>query len=111
MVLWHYSQRKILALSTDDCHIPCSLFPYPQTDELLVSGDGFMLNMLTLLQEFCVKVSLDKVDPQYPHHPKARIAAKDDTRLKFNAQELESYIETIGKKTAMGDTVCLVKFE
>lgn len=32
-----------------------------QVDERLVSGDGFMLNFLTVLQMLALKVKLDKV--------------------------------------------------
>ena len=32
-----------------------------QTDERLVAGEGFMLNVLTVLQQLSIKIKLDKV--------------------------------------------------
>ena len=39
----------------------CSLF-CSQVDERYVAGDGFMLNLLSVLQQLSVKITLDKVN-------------------------------------------------
>ncbi|XP_064611043.1 ubiquitin conjugation factor E4 B-like [Liolophura sinensis] len=64
-----------------------------QVDERLVSGDGFMLNFLTVLQMLTLKVKLDKVDKYYLFHPKAKTETKGDSRLKLSSQEAEEWAE------------------
>uniref|UniRef100_A0A8C5PIG8 Ubiquitin conjugation factor E4 B n=1 Tax=Leptobrachium leishanense TaxID=445787 RepID=A0A8C5PIG8_9ANUR len=54
-----------------------------QTDDRLVSTDGFMLNFLWVLQQLSTKIKLETVDPMYIFHPKCRIALpNDETRIK-----------------------------
>ncbi|XP_013772323.1 ubiquitin conjugation factor E4 B-like isoform X1 [Limulus polyphemus] len=65
-----------------------------QSNERLVAGDGFMLNLLSVFQHLCVKVKLDKVDPFYPYHSKARISISGETRLKLTTQEANSWVES-----------------
>ena len=58
-----------------------------QADERLVSGDGLMLNLLTVMQQLSEKIRLDKIDLFYPHHPRSRLVLKDVTRLKSSSQQ------------------------
>jgi hypothetical protein len=72
------------------------IFP-SQTDERVVSGDGFMLNFLSVLQQLSIKIKLDKVDATYPNHPKSRVGlSPDDTRLKCTTQELQDWLNDPG---------------
>ncbi|CAG2230573.1 UBE4B [Mytilus edulis] len=67
-----------------------------QVDERYVAGDGFMLNLLSVLQMLTVnKISLEKVDPYYPFHPNSRVSIKSETRL-----ELCLMIVTSGQKNS-----------
>uniref|UniRef100_A0AAQ4Q6Z3 Ubiquitin conjugation factor E4 B n=1 Tax=Gasterosteus aculeatus aculeatus TaxID=481459 RepID=A0AAQ4Q6Z3_GASAC len=43
-----------------------------QTDDKLVSTDGFMLNFLWVLQQLSMKIKLETVDPYYIFHPRCR---------------------------------------
>ncbi|ELT92164.1 hypothetical protein CAPTEDRAFT_182882 [Capitella teleta] len=75
-----------------------------QTDERVVSGDGFMVNFLSVLQQLSIKVKLEKVDPLYPNHPKSRVAVSlDDTRLKCTSQELTTWLNGPGKQSEWPD--------
>ncbi|CAH1738573.1 ubiquitin conjugation factor E4 B [Aphis gossypii] len=67
-----------------------------RVDERTIAGDGFMLNLLTALQELSVKIKLDKVDPMYMFNSKhSLIDLSSDTRLKFTSQEAAEWISTL----------------
>lgn len=68
-----------------------------QVEERMVAGDGFMLNLLSVLQMLAVKVKLDKVDLMYPFHPNTMIDIKNDTRLKFTSQEIQKWLDDFSK--------------
>lgn len=68
-----------------------------QMEERSLAGDGFMLNVLSVLQMLAVKVKLDKVDLLYPFHPNAVVDIKNDTRLKFTSQETADWLEELGE--------------
>lgn len=68
-----------------------------QMEERNLAGDGFMLNLLSVLQMLAVKVKLDKVDFLYPFHPNTVIDIKNDTRLKFASQETSDWLEELCK--------------
>lgn len=62
-----------------------------------LAGDGFMLNLLSILQMLAVKVKLDKIDFSYPFHPNSVVDIKNDTRLKFTSQEVTDWLENLEK--------------
>ncbi|XP_068966391.1 ubiquitin conjugation factor E4 B [Bombus flavifrons] len=64
-----------------------------QTEEFSLAGDGFMLNLLSVLQKLSVKIKLDTVDPLYPFHPASFIEIKNDTRLKLTCQEVTDWLK------------------
>lgn len=64
-----------------------------QANERLVAGDGFMLNMVSVLQHLCSKVKQDKVDPAYLHMDTSRVDTTDESRLKATSQEVKEYCE------------------
>ncbi|XP_075695422.1 ubiquitin conjugation factor E4 B isoform X2 [Rhinoderma darwinii] len=69
-----------------------------QTDDRLVSTDGFMLNFLWVLQQLSTKIKLETVDPMYAFHPKCRIALpSDETRIKGTMEEVTSWMEELNQ--------------
>ncbi|KAM0732007.1 Ubiquitin conjugation factor E4 B [Formica fusca] len=58
-----------------------------------LAGDGFMLNLLSILQMLSVKIKLDSVDPLYPFHPSNFVEIKNYTRLKLTSQEVEEWLK------------------
>ncbi|XP_029674814.1 ubiquitin conjugation factor E4 B-like isoform X2 [Formica exsecta] len=62
-----------------------------QTEEFSLAGDGFMLNLLSILQMLSVKIKLDTVDLLYPFHPSSFVEIKNDTRLKLTSQEVAEW--------------------
>ncbi|RLV89913.1 hypothetical protein DV515_00014630, partial [Chloebia gouldiae] len=64
-----------------------------QTDDRLVSTDGFMLNFLWVLQQLSTKIKLETVDPMYIFHPRCRIELPtDETRVKATMEEVAAWI-------------------
>ncbi|KAM9752040.1 ubiquitin conjugation factor E4 B isoform 2-T2 [Menidia menidia] len=64
-----------------------------QTDDKLVSTDGFMLNFLWVLQQLSMKIKLETVDPFYIFHPRCRLAVSlEETRIKATMEDLKSWL-------------------
>ncbi|KAF7667307.1 hypothetical protein LDENG_00066140 [Lucifuga dentata] len=64
-----------------------------QTDDKLVSTDGFMLNFLWVLQQLSMKIKLETVDPYYIFHPRCRLVVSlEETRVKATMEELKSWL-------------------
>ncbi|XP_069804389.1 ubiquitin conjugation factor E4 B isoform X1 [Dendropsophus ebraccatus] len=69
-----------------------------QTDDRLVSTDGFMLNFLWVLQQLSTKIKLETVDPMYIFHPKCRITLpSDETRIKASMEEVTSWMAELNQ--------------
>jgi len=61
-----------------------------------VATDGFMLNLLCVMQKLSMRVKPEKVDLMYPYHPKGRIKMRrQDSRLKTMSSEAESWVSSI----------------
>ena len=54
-----------------------------------MAGDGFMLNLVSVLQLLCAKVKQDKVDPVYLHPDTCSLSldTTDDSRLKSTSKD------------------------
>ncbi|XP_045476375.1 ubiquitin conjugation factor E4 B isoform X2 [Harmonia axyridis] len=65
-----------------------------QANEGALAGDGFMLNLQTVLQMLSMKIKLDKIDPQYPFHPETMVNIKNETRIKYTSQEVENWLDS-----------------
>ncbi|NXN23277.1 UBE4B factor, partial [Nycticryphes semicollaris] len=64
-----------------------------QTDDRLVSTDGFMLNFLWVLQQLSTKIKLETVDPMYIFHPRCRIdLPTDETRVKATMEDVAAWV-------------------
>lgn len=68
-----------------------------QMEERSLAGDGFMLNLLSVLQMLSLKIKLDKMDFLYPFHPESLICIKNETRLKYTSQDVATWLESLGK--------------
>lgn len=66
-----------------------------QTEEYSLAGDGFMLNLLSVLQLLSVKIKIDTIDPMYPFHPTSLIDLKNETRLKLDSQQVAEWLEEL----------------
>lgn len=64
-------------------------------DERSLAQDGFMLNLMSVLQQLCVKVKLERIDPLFPFHPQSMVSIADDTKLKFETAEYNKFLERL----------------
>ncbi|XP_014272947.1 ubiquitin conjugation factor E4 B isoform X2 [Halyomorpha halys] len=71
-----------------------------QADFKTLAGDGFMLNLLSILQMLSAKVKLENVDTLYPFHPSCMVDIRDDTRLKFTSQESSDWLHKLNHSMA-----------
>lgn len=62
-------------------------------DERSLAQDGFMLNLMAVLQQLSFKVKLEKIDPLYPFHPQSLVNIDDDTKLRFESADFVKHIE------------------
>uniref|UniRef100_A0A8C5NH33 Ubiquitin conjugation factor E4 B n=1 Tax=Gouania willdenowi TaxID=441366 RepID=A0A8C5NH33_GOUWI len=72
-----------------------------QTDDKLVSTDGFMLNFLWVLQQLSMKIKLETVDPFYIFHPRCRLnVSVEETRVKATMEELKTWLTELHEDPA-----------
>ena len=65
-------------------------------DERVVAGDGYMLNLMSVLQNLSKKIKVDRIDLDYPYHPESLSEVKlAETRLKMNLKEAEEFSSRI----------------
>lgn len=63
-------------------------------DDKLLARDGFMINVLSVLQLLSVKIKLNRVNPMYPFYSCSMVSIEDDTKLRYSSKQ---YIEMITK--------------
>lgn len=66
-----------------------------QTDDSNLAGDGFMLNLLSILQMLSVKIRLDTIDTLYLFNPSCFVDIKNETRLKLTSQEANDWVDKL----------------
>ncbi|XP_054160549.1 ubiquitin conjugation factor E4 B-like [Oppia nitens] len=66
-----------------------------QSDERLVSGDGFLMNLLTVLQQLSVRIKRDKIEPMYQFQSTSLVPIKrDESRIKFTSTEADEWLSS-----------------
>ncbi|GFO26247.1 ubiquitin conjugation factor e4 b [Plakobranchus ocellatus] len=60
-------------------------------DERFLCGDGFMLNLMSVLQKLSEKIVLDKIDIYYPFHCTKRVSISGKSRMRFTDKEVEEW--------------------
>lgn len=65
-----------------------------QADEKKLARDGFMLNLMTVLQKLSVKIKLERVDPKYPFQADALVSIEKDTKLRFDDTEYKNWVSS-----------------
>lgn len=64
-------------------------------DERSLAQDGFMLNLMAVLQQLSIRVKLDRIDPMYPFHPQSLVNIDDDTKLRFESADFVKHMEKL----------------
>lgn len=72
-------------------------------------GDGPMLNYLSVLQFFCEKVQLPKVDKRYPFDPNAKIDWKKESKIGgAETADYNSWVQKLGRTKYIYEIICLI---
>jgi ubiquitin conjugation factor E4 B len=72
-------------------------------DERSLAQDGFMLNLMAVMQQLSIKVKLDRIDPLYPFHPQSLVNIEEDTKLRFETSEFTAHMEKLKAETQWED--------
>lgn len=62
-------------------------------DEKLLARDGFVINLMVVLQQLSVKIKLNRVDPLFPFYKNSLINIANDTKLRFTEEEYKKFLE------------------
>lgn len=68
-----------------------------QSEEKRLGRDGFMLNVMSVLQKLSIKVRMDRVDPKYPFSNKSLVSIDKDTKLRFDDNEYKNWMSSDSK--------------
>jgi len=68
-----------------------------QADERSLATDGFMLNLLSILQQLCLKVKSDKVDIMYFVNPQAKLDASTFSTIKSSKEQIDEWKKELEK--------------
>lgn len=64
------------------------------SEEKKLGRDGFMLNVMSVLQKLSIKIKLDRVDPNYPFNCKSLISIEKDTKIRFDDTEYKNWVSS-----------------
>lgn len=67
------------------------------SEEKKLGRDGFMLNVMSVLQKLSIKIKLDRVDPTYPFNDKSLVSIEKDTKMRFDDTEYKNWISSASK--------------
>lgn len=71
------------------------------SEEKKLGRDGFMLNVMSVLQKLSIKIKLDRVDPKYPFNSKSLISIEKDTKIRFDDTEYKNWVSSASKFSAL----------
>lgn len=67
------------------------------SEEKKLGRDGFMLNVMAVLQKLSIKIKLNRVDPKYPFNSQSLVAIEKDTKIHFDDSEYKSWVSSASK--------------
>jgi hypothetical protein len=67
-----------------------------QVDPAKNVDDGFMINFACVMLSLSERVTVNKLQANYLFHPKCRLHLNDETRMKFDSEEVKQLTETLG---------------
>ncbi|KAH8412425.1 hypothetical protein KR009_001922 [Drosophila setifemur] len=62
------------------------------SDEKLLARDGFVINLMSVLQQLAVKIKLDRIDPNFHYYPNSLINIEQDTKIRYNDEEYRNFL-------------------
>lgn len=64
-------------------------------DDKTLARDGFMMNVMCVLQKLSIKIKLERVDPMYPFHWESMINIAKDTKLRYDETEYKEWTDSL----------------
>ncbi|XP_037957419.1 ubiquitin conjugation factor E4 B [Teleopsis dalmanni] len=62
-------------------------------EEKMLARDGYIINLMNILQQLSVKIKLDRIDPVFPFYKDSMVSIDNDTKLRFTEQEYKEFVE------------------
>ncbi|XP_034475164.1 ubiquitin conjugation factor E4 B isoform X2 [Drosophila innubila] len=62
------------------------------SDEKLLARDGFVINLMSVLQQLSVKIKLDRIEPNFHYYNNSLVNIEQDTKIRFNEEEYKSFL-------------------
>lgn len=78
------------------------------SEEKKLGRDGFMLNVMSVLQKLSIKIKLDRVDPKYPFNENSLVSIEKDTKMRFDDTEYKNWISSASKLDFTVDLFALI---
>lgn len=62
------------------------------SDEKLLARDGFVINLMSVLQQLSVKIKLDRIEPNFHYYSNSLVHIEQDTKIRFSEEEYKSFL-------------------
>ncbi|XP_017071788.2 ubiquitin conjugation factor E4 B [Drosophila eugracilis] len=62
------------------------------SDEKLLARDGFVINLMSVLQQLSVKIKLDRIEPNFHYYKNSLINIEQDTKIRYNEEEYRTFL-------------------
>ncbi|EDW03718.1 ubiquitin conjugation factor E4 B [Drosophila grimshawi] len=62
------------------------------SDEKLLARDGFVINLMNVLQQLSVKIKLDRIEPNFHYYSNSLVNIEQDTKIRYSEEEYKSFL-------------------
>ncbi|XP_039485695.1 ubiquitin conjugation factor E4 B [Drosophila santomea] len=62
------------------------------SDEKLLARDGFVINLMSVLQQLSVKIKLDRIEPNFHYYKNSLVNIEQDTKIRYSEEEYRSFL-------------------
>ncbi|XP_017859364.1 PREDICTED: ubiquitin conjugation factor E4 B [Drosophila arizonae] len=62
------------------------------SDEKLLARDGFVINLMSVLQQLSVKIKLDRIDPNFHYYSNSLVNIEQDTKIRYSEEEYKNFL-------------------
>ncbi|XP_016976764.1 ubiquitin conjugation factor E4 B [Drosophila rhopaloa] len=62
------------------------------SDEKLLARDGFVINLMSVLQQLSVKIKLDRIEPNFHYYKNSLVNIEQDTKIRYSEEEYRNFL-------------------
>lgn len=62
------------------------------SDEKLLARDGFVINLMSVLQQLSVKIKLDRIEPNFHYYSNSLVNIEQDTKIRYSEEEYKNFL-------------------